>query len=169
MKDTISLLADRRPNVNIIFKVRTHYKVLERSEATLIESQQSPSRWLDFWSITMTDSNTPETEIKRWTAARRIELILQILRRQTTAFKAAREYHLKQSDIERRQKNSLNAGENALRHNTRDELERKQKEIDELYKKVGKLTLQDKTHRTVYKNLGIDPFASKDSVSFPVF
>lgn len=111
----------------------------------------------------MNDSNTPEPDIKRWTAARRTELVLQILRGQTTASKAAREYHLKQSDIERWQKDFLSAGENALRSNPRNELELKQKEIDELYKEVGKLTLQDKIHRTVYKKLGIDPFASENS------
>ena len=109
----------------------------------------------------MTESNTPE--LKRWTAKRRTELVLQILRGQITASKAARHYDLKQSDIERWQKDFLNAGENALRSNPRNDLELKQKEIDELYKEVGKLTLQDKIHRTVYKKLGIDPLACEDS------
>lgn len=111
----------------------------------------------------MTNKTTTPDKITRWTAKRRTELVLEILRGQTTASQAARQHDLKLKDIERWQKDFLNAGENALRSNPRNDLELKQKEIDELYKEVGKLTLQDKIHRTVYKKLGVDPFASENS------
>ena len=42
---------------------------------------------------------TLPNEFKRWTAARRTDLVLQILRGETTANEAARQYDLKPSEI----------------------------------------------------------------------
>lgn len=102
-------------------------------------------------------------DIKRWTAKRRTELVLEILRGKLTASQAARQHNLKLKDVERWQKDFLNAGENALRSNPRNDLELKQKEIDELYKEFGKLTLQDKIYKTIYKKLGVDPLSGENS------
>ncbi len=41
--------------------------------------------------------NTPEPEVKRWTAKRKTQLVLEILTGKTTVAEAARRYDLKPS------------------------------------------------------------------------
>ncbi len=80
-------------------------------------------------------------EIKRWTAKRRTALVVQIIKGETTARKAAREYGLKTSDIQHWYDSFMSGGENSLRSRPREELLHKEHQIKRLKQKVGELVL----------------------------
>jgi transposase-like protein len=98
-----------------------------------------------------------EQDIKRWTAKRRAALVVEILRGQTTVTEAARTHDLKASDIELWKDTFLTSGENALRSNPRDELELKDKKIEQLHKKVGELTMDIDILQFARKVQGLPP------------
>lgn len=97
-------------------------------------------------------------EIKRWTAQRRTALVLQILRGETTANEAARQYDLKPSDILAWQDAFLAAGERGLKSNPRDELQEKDKKIEKLHRKIGEMTMDleilEKANEIYKRDLG---------------
>ena len=80
-------------------------------------------------------------EIKRWTAQRKTALHLQILRGETTPNEAARKYDLKASDILAWKDAFLAAGERGLKTNPNDELQEKERKIDQLHRKIGEMTM----------------------------
>jgi transposase-like protein len=104
-----------------------------------------------------------EQDIKRWTAKRRAVLAVEILRGKTTVAEAARAHDLKISDIELWKDTFLASGENELRSNPRDELEFKEKKIEQLHKKVGGLTMDIDILQYVRKLQGLPPLALGNS------
>ena len=54
--------------------------------------------------------SAPEPEIKRWTAKRKTQLVLEILKGKTTVAEAARRYDLKPSEIETWVQDGIEAG-----------------------------------------------------------
>ena len=84
---------------------------------------------------------TLPNEIKRWTAARRTVLVLQILRGETTANEAARQYDLKPSEIMAWQEAFLAGGQRSLKSNPNDELHHKERKIEQLHRKIGEMTM----------------------------
>ena len=110
-----------------------------------------------------TNETSEDQDIKRWTAKRRAALVIEILRGQTTVAEAARTHGLKASDIELWKDTFLTHGENALRSNPRDELEVKDKKIDQLHRKVGELTMEIEVLQFARKVLGLPPFVSGNS------
>lgn len=109
--------------------------------------------------------NDNETdEFKRWTAKRKIALVLQILRGETTAAEAARSHDLTLSEIEQWRDKFLAGGENLLRSNPRDEIALKDKEIGQLYQKIGKLTMDIEVLQIAFKVQGRQaPFVTGSS------
>jgi transposase-like protein len=110
-----------------------------------------------------TNETSEDQDIKRWTAKRRATLVIEILRGQTTIADAARTHGLKASDIELWKDTFLTHGENALRSNPRDELEVKEKKIEQLHKKVGELTMEIDMLQYVRKLQGLPPLALGNS------
>jgi transposase-like protein len=110
-----------------------------------------------------TNETNEDQDIKRWTAKRRAALVIEILRGQTTVAEAARTHGLKASDIELWKDTFLTHGENALRSNPRDELEVKDKKIDQLHRKVGELTMEIEVLQFARKMLGLPPFVPGNS------
>ena len=86
-------------------------------------------------------TETLPNDIKRWTAKRRTALVLQIIKGETTARKAAREHGLKASDFQHWFDCFMSGGENNLRSKPREELEHKEHQIKRLKQKVGELVL----------------------------
>ena len=86
-------------------------------------------------------SEIPDT-IKRWTAKRRVALILELLRGGTTAAQAARKYSLTIAEIEGWKEAFLSGAENALRSRPRDEEAMKEAQIKKLKQKVGELVME---------------------------
>jgi transposase-like protein len=104
-----------------------------------------------------------EQDVKRWTAKRRAALVVELLSGKTTIAEAARAHDLKVSDIELWKDTFLASGENALRSNPRDELELKEKKIEQLHKKVGELTMDIDILQHVRKLQGLPPLALGNS------
>ena len=110
-------------------------------------------------SETMEPAPLPD-EIKRWTAKRRTALVLEILRGQTTPQKAAKEHGLKARDVEHWRDTFLASGENALRSNPKEEVERRDAEIRKLKQKVGELVMDVDILQEVQRRAKADPFSS---------
>lgn len=81
-------------------------------------------------------------EVQRWTAKRRLALVLSIVKGETSIQEAARRHGLTVADIEQWQEKFLTAGENALRARPKDEDSFKDERIRQLERKVGQLVLE---------------------------
>jgi transposase-like protein len=79
--------------------------------------------------------------LKRWTAKRRVALVLEILRGETTAAEAARRHGLTVAEIEQWKERFLGGAENALRSRPLDDEALKDQEIKRLQRKVGELVM----------------------------
>lgn len=88
-----------------------------------------------------TDGSSPEETLKRWTAKRRVALVLEILRGDTTTAEAARTHALTVAEIEQWKERFLGGAENALRSRPLDDDALKDQEIKRLQRKVGELVM----------------------------
>ena len=79
--------------------------------------------------------------IQRWTAKRRVALVMSILKGETTAREAARKHGLRVADVEDWKRRFLAGAENALRSKPRNEEGQKDEEIKRLKQKVGDLVM----------------------------
>lgn len=79
--------------------------------------------------------------VQRWTAKRRVALVLSILKGETSAQEAARKHGLTVSEVEDWKDQFLFGAENALRSRPRDEEALKDEQIKRLKQKVGELVL----------------------------
>jgi transposase-like protein len=90
----------------------------------------------------MSNEQTSNDEtLKRWTAKRRVALVLEILRGETTAAEAARRHGLTVAEIEQWKERFLGGAENALRSRPLDDEALKDQEIKRLQRKVGELVM----------------------------
>ncbi len=78
---------------------------------------------------------------KRWTAKRRVTLIVEILRGDTSVVEAARKHGLTVAEIEDWRERFLSGAENALRSRPVDDDGQKDREIKRLKQKVGELVM----------------------------
>ena len=78
---------------------------------------------------------------KRWTAKRRVALIVEILRGDTSMAEAARKHGLTVAELEDLRERFLMGAENALRSRPTDEDGQKEREIKRLKQKVGELVM----------------------------
>ena len=83
-----------------------------------------------------------EKEFQRWTAKRKVELLLGLIRGEKKLVDACREYDLKQSEVEGWMETFLRAGERGLKARTEDEQAVHEREVRELRAKVGELVLE---------------------------
>jgi transposase-like protein len=77
----------------------------------------------------------------RWTAKRRVALVLSIVKGETSVQEAARKHGLKVAEIEDWRDRFLVGAENALRSRPKDEEALKDEQIKKLKQKVGDLVL----------------------------
>jgi transposase-like protein len=80
-------------------------------------------------------------DVQRWTAKRRVALVLSILRGETSVAEAARKHGLTVAEIEDWQERFSAGAENALRARPKDEEALKDEQIKKLKQKVGELVL----------------------------
>ena len=83
-----------------------------------------------------------EKEFQRWTARRKIELLLQLIKGEVKLVDACREHDLKQSDVESWMDTFLTGGERSLKTRSEDEQAVHDREVRELRAKVGELVLE---------------------------
>jgi transposase-like protein len=84
-----------------------------------------------------------EKEFQRWTAKRKVELLLQLIRGETKLVDACREHDLKQSEVDAWMETFVTAGERGLKGaRSEDEQAVHEREVRELRAKVGELVLE---------------------------
>ena len=101
------------------------------------------------------------SNVQRWTAKRRVALVLTILRGETSAQEAARKHGLTVAEVEDWQDKFLSGAENSLRSKPREEDAMKDQQIKLLKQKVGELVLDIDILKTA--NEGRPPFAPRMS------
>jgi transposase-like protein len=83
-----------------------------------------------------------EPTIQRWSAKRKVELLLSLIKGERKLVDVCREHDLKQSEVEGWMETFLKAGERGLKANSGDEVEVRDREVKELRAKVGELVLE---------------------------
>lgn len=97
----------------------------------------------------MTDD--PNEPIQRWTAKRRVTLVMSILKGETSVVEAARTHGHTVGEIEEWQDRFLLGAENALRTRPNDEEALKKEEIKKLKQKIGDLVVDNDLLREALK------------------
>jgi transposase-like protein len=85
---------------------------------------------------------TMEKEFQRWTAKRKVELLLELIRGEKKLVEVCREHDLKQSEVETWMETFVAAGERGLKARSEDEQAVHEREVRELRAKVGELVLE---------------------------
>jgi transposase-like protein len=104
-------------------------------------------------------ADVPE-DVQRWTAKRRLALVLSIMKGETSIAEAARKHALTVAEVEDWQERFLAAAENALRARPKDEEAVKEEQIKKLKQKVGELVLDLDILREAAKGRPMDPTTS---------
>jgi transposase-like protein len=94
--------------------------------------------------------------IERWTAKRRVTLVLSILKGDTSAAEAAQQHGLTVAEIEDWRDRFLLGAENALRPRPREEEALKDEQIKKLKQKIGDLVLDNDVLREALKPYPLD-------------
>ena len=89
--------------------------------------------------------------VQRWTARRRVALVVQILKGEISIAEAARQHDLTVREIEEWREKFLLGAENALRSRPREDDAVKDEEVKRLKQKVGELVLDNDILREALK------------------
>src|SRR5262245_61693672 len=81
-------------------------------------------------------------EFQRWTAKRKVELLLQLIRGERKLVDVCREHDLKQSEVEGWMDTFVKAGERGLKARAEDKQAAHEAEVRELRAKIGELVLE---------------------------
>ena len=82
-------------------------------------------------------------QIERWTAKRRVALVVSILKGETSIVEASRTHGLTVAEVEDWRDKFLTGAENALRTRPKDEDAVKDEQIKKLKQKIGDLVLDN--------------------------
>ena len=94
--------------------------------------------------------------IERWTAKRRVTLVISILKGETSVAEAARTHGLTVAEVEDWREKFLLGAENALRARPKDEEAFKDEQIKQLKQKIGELVLDNDILREALKPYPLD-------------
>jgi transposase-like protein len=83
-----------------------------------------------------------DKDFQRWTARRKVELLLQLIKGEAKLVDVCREHDLKQSEVEGWMDTFLKSGERGLKARSEDEQATHDREVRELRAKVGELVLE---------------------------
>jgi len=83
-----------------------------------------------------------EKEFQRWTARRKVEVLLELIKGEAKLVDVCREHDLKQSEVEGWMDTFLKSGERGLKARSEDEQATHDREVRELRAKVGELVLE---------------------------
>jgi transposase-like protein len=95
-------------------------------------------------------------QIERWTAKRRVALVVSILNGETSIVEAARTHGLTVAEVEDWREKFLVGAENALRTRPKDEDAVKDEQIKKLKQKIGDLVLDNDILREALKPYPLD-------------
>ena len=94
--------------------------------------------------------------IERWTAKRRVALVVSILKGETSVAEAARQHGLTVAEVDDWREKFLLGAESALRSRPRDEDAVKDEQIKKLKQKIGDLVLDNDLLREALKPYPLD-------------
>jgi transposase-like protein len=94
--------------------------------------------------------------IERWTAKRRVALVVSILKGETSVAEAARKHGLTVAEVENWREKFLLGAENALRARPKDDDAVKGEQIKKLKQKIGDLVLDNDILREALKPYPLD-------------
>jgi transposase-like protein len=94
--------------------------------------------------------------IERWTAKRRVALVVSLLKGETSVAEAARTHGLTVAEVEDWREKFLVGAENALRTRPKDEDAVKDEQIKKLKQKIGDLVLDNDILREALKPYPLD-------------
>jgi len=94
--------------------------------------------------------------IERWTAKRRVALVVRLLKGETSVAEAARTHGLTVAEVEDWREKFLVGAENALRTRPKDEDAVKDEQIKKLKQKIGDLVLDNDILREALKPSPLD-------------
>jgi transposase-like protein len=94
--------------------------------------------------------------VERWTAKRRVALVVSILKGETSVAEAARTHGLTVAEVEDWREKFLVGAENALRGRPKDEEALKDEQIKKLKQKIGDLVLDNDILREALKPYPLD-------------
>ncbi len=94
--------------------------------------------------------------IERWTATRRVALVVSILTDETSVAEAARQHGLTVAEVEDWREKFLLGAEHALRSRPKDEEALKDEQIKKLKQKIGDLVLDNDILREALKPSPLD-------------
>ncbi|MBX3330279.1 MAG: transposase [Nitrospira sp.] len=94
--------------------------------------------------------------IERWTAKRRVALVVSLLTGEASVAEAARQHGLRVTEVEEWREKFLVGAENALRSRPKDEEALKDEQIKKLKQKIGDLVLDDDILREALKPYPLD-------------
>lgn len=94
--------------------------------------------------------------IERWTAKRRVALVVSLLKGETSVAEAARMHGLTVAEIDDWREKFLSGAENALRTRPKDEDAVKDEQIRKLKQKIGDLVLDNDILREALKPYPLD-------------
>ena len=100
-----------------------------------------------------TESSDP---IERWTAKRRVALVVSILKGEASIAEAARKHGLTVAEVEDWRDRFLLGAENALRNRPKDEEALKEEQLKKLKQKIGELVLDNDILREALKPYPLD-------------
>jgi transposase-like protein len=93
---------------------------------------------------------------ERWTAKRRVALVIRILKGETSVAEAARQQELTVAEIEAWREKFLLGAENALRTRPKDDEALKDEQVKKLKQKIGELVLDNDILREALKPYPLD-------------
>ena len=83
-----------------------------------------------------------EQKTQRWTAGRKAELVLKIIKGETTLVEACRSNDLRQSEVESWMDEFIQSGTKGLKKKTKDQQDEQAIQIKEMHAKIGELVLE---------------------------
>jgi transposase-like protein len=101
-------------------------------------------------------------DLQRWTAKRRVALVMSILKGETSVQEAARKHGLKVAEVEDWRDRFLSGAENALRSRPKDEEALKDEQIKKLKQKIGDLVLDNDILKEAMKGRPLGPGTSDE-------
>jgi len=110
-----------------------------RKERYAMAQREATERMSESGAAKQPDGIEP---FKRWTAKRKAAVVLDLIKGKTTPAEVARRHDVTVGEVEKWLETFSQAGEEALRANPRDVVERFEAEKKELCAKIGELTLE---------------------------
>ncbi len=108
------------------------------------------------WTEEVAMASDSAEPIERWTAKRRVALVVSILKGETSVAETARQHGLTVAEVEDWREKFLLGAENALRSRPRDEDAPKDEQIKKLKQKIGDLVLDNDILREALKPYPLD-------------